>query len=326
MMGIIGPNRPKGISMYEPNCVELCAGGGGQSIGLEAAGFRHLALVEVDEDCCITLKRNRQNWNVIEEDINEFDGSPYRGVDLLAAGLPCPPFSVAGKQLGQDDERDLFPAALRLVDQMMPRAVMIENVRGILSSTFEDYRKLIINRFEQLGYRAEWELFNASQFGVPQLRPRAILVAVRSKISEDFDWPAPRNGTPPTVGEALFAQMSSRGWEHAAEWRDHANKIAPTVVGGSKKHGGPDLGPVRARQAWMALGVDGGGIANEPPSIEFEGMPRLTVPMVAKIQGFPADWAFFGGKTTAYRQVGNAFPPPVAKAVGRQIKFALAGN
>lgn len=323
---MIGPNPPRRKVMYEPTCVELCAGGGGQAIGLEDAGFQHPALVEVDEDCCVTLNRNRQTWNVIAGDIKEFDGSPYCGVDLLAAGLPCPPFSVAGRQLGQDDERDLFPAALRLVEQMMPSAVMIENVRGILSSTFEDYRGINLNRFEQLGYRAEWKLFNASQFGVPQLRPRAILVAVRSEISENFDWPVAPDEMPPTVGEALFTQMSSRGWEHAEKWRDQADKIAPTGVGGSKRHGGPDLGPVRAKRAWKALGVDGHGIANDPPPAKFVGLPRLTVPMVARLQGFPSNWSFFGGKTTAYRQVGNTFPPPVARAVGEQIKIALAAN
>jgi len=92
----------------------------------------------------------------------------------------------------------------------------------------------------------------------------------------------------------------------------------------SKKHGGPDLGPTRAKQAWAGLGVDGHGIADEPPSSHFDGMPRLTVEMVALLQGFPAYWTFSGGKTTAYRQVGNAFPPPVACAVGRKIYACLA--
>jgi len=94
-------------------------------------------------------------------------------------------------------------------------------------------------------------------------------------------------------------------------------------VGGSKKHGGPDLGPTRAKKAWATLGVDGMGIANEPPAKDFVGMPRLTVRMAARIQGFPDTWQFYGKKTSAYRQIGNAFPPPVACAVGKQIKVAL---
>src|SRR5690606_19495028 len=114
----------------------------------------------------------------IEADLASFDGSKYKGVDLLAGGLPCPPFSIAGKQLGKNDERDLFPVALRLLDEIRPRALMIENVRGLMGTNFEDYREYILKKLNKLGYKAEWKLFQSSDFGVPQLRPRAILVGV----------------------------------------------------------------------------------------------------------------------------------------------------
>jgi DNA (cytosine-5)-methyltransferase 1 len=112
--------------------VEMCAGAGGQAVGLEQAGFGHEALVEIEPQFCGTLRLNRPRWNVCEGDLAGFDPRPYKGVDLLAGGLPCPPFSVAGKQLGAKDERNLFPDALRLVDEIRPRAIMIENVRGFL--------------------------------------------------------------------------------------------------------------------------------------------------------------------------------------------------
>jgi DNA (cytosine-5)-methyltransferase 1 len=118
--------------------------------------------------------------------------------------------------------------------------------------------------------------------------------------------------------------MAAGGWQRATQWAKAANRVAPTIVGGSKKHGGPDLGPTRARQEWAALGVDGVSIAAEPPGQGFVGTPKLTVPMVARIQGFPDDWRFAGRKTAAYRQVGNAFPPPVARAVGLAIANSLA--
>jgi DNA (cytosine-5)-methyltransferase 1 len=117
--------------------------------------------------------------------------------------------------------------------------------------------------------------------------------------------------------------MAENGWKMAEQWRELANEIAPTLVGGSKKHGGPDLGPTRAKKAWAALSVDGRGIADKVPDPEFVGMPRLTVRMAARIQGFPDEWQFSGGKTAAYRQVGNAFPPPVAMAVGQEIVRCL---
>ena len=161
---------------------------------------------------------------------------------------------------------------------------------------------------------------------MPQLRPRVVIVAIRNDMADAFDWPTPHPHNPKTVGETLHDLMSENGWHGARRWADLANEIAPTVVGGSKKHGGPDLGPTRARQAWASLGVEGRTIADQAPSADFVGMPRLTARMVARIQGFPDHWQFYGRKTTAYRQIGNAFPPPVAKAVARNLNVALSVN
>lgn len=302
--------------------LELCAGAGGQALGLEMAGFEHVALVEIDKDASATLRLNRPNWNTLNLDLKAFDASGFEGVDLVAGGVPCPPFSKAGKQLGAEDERNLFDEAIRIVREAKPRAVMLENVRGLLDDCFADYRAHILSQLHALGYEAEWKLLNASDFGVPQLRPRAILVAVRKDLWKKFAWP---EETPcrETVGEILGDLMAAEGWTGSQAWVGKANAIAPTLVGGSKKHGGPDLGPTRARKAWAALGVDGSGVADEPPAKDFEGMPKLTTRMAARLQGFPDEWAFWGRKTTTYRQIGNAFPPPVARAVGLAIAKAL---
>src|SRR4029077_8051336 len=144
--------------MNSPQCLELCAGGGGQAIGLERAGFDHRALVEIDSYACATLKTNRPNWRVIQEDLRSFSAIPYRGVDLLSAGLPCPPFSRAGKQLGHADERNLFPEALRIIEECQPRAVMIENVRGILDPAFDNFRLELKTNLAKLGYKCGWKL------------------------------------------------------------------------------------------------------------------------------------------------------------------------
>lgn len=308
------------------NSIEFCAGAGGQALGLEQAGFHHNALVEIEPDFAATLRLNRPQWDVRCADMNGFDGRPFYSTELFAGGLPCPPFSIAGKQLGERDERNLFPAALRLIDEIKPRAVMIENVRGFLSAVFEDYRTSLKKQLDKLGYRADWRLLNASDFGVPQLRPRVIIVALRKDCADAFDWPKVEPHNPPTVGETLRDLMGANGWRGAERWAREANDIAPTIVGGSKKHGGPDLGPTRARRAWATLGVEGKSLFNEAPGPDFVGTPRLTVRMVARLQGFPDNWQFHGGKTVSYRQVGNAFPPPVAKAVADRIRIALAVN
>lgn len=159
---------------------------------------------------------------------------------------------------------------------------------------------------------------------MPQLRPRFVLVALRPPDAPFFEWPEP-TGPFCSVGETLVDLMGANGWAGAIPWSKKAAAIAPTIVGGSKKHGGPDLGPTRAKKQWRELGVDGMGIANEAPDNCFPatGLPRLTVRMVARIQSFPDEWKFSGSKTTAYRQVGNAFPPRVACAVGLAIRRAL---
>ena len=303
--------------------LELCAGGGGQALGYEQAGIEHAGLVELDKHACATLRLNRPGWNVIEHDLNTFDGSSYAGVDIICGGLPCPPFSVAGKQLGTKDERNLFPAMIRLVDQIRPKAVMIENVRGMLDAVFVDYRLYIRDQLKELGYKTGWKLMNASDFGVPQLRPRVVFIGLLEEYSEHFCWPGGDGTRPQTVGVTLYDLMAANGWKGAEDWRDQADEIAPTIVGGSHKHGGPDLGPTRARKAWATLGVDGIGIVDEAPAPIFVGSPRLTVRMVARIQGFPDDWQFFGKKTAAYRQVGNAFPPPFARAVAENLRACL---
>ncbi|WP_329399204.1 DNA (cytosine-5-)-methyltransferase [Streptomyces melanogenes] len=331
--------------------VEICAGAGGQAVGLHHAGFKHVALIEIDKDACSTLEANTSEdaeWagcKVIQADLRAFDpkelGLEPGELDLLAGGVPCPPFSAAGKQLGRDDERDLFPTMLDLVEHLDPKAVMIENVRGLVDQKFAGYRDDIIKRLESMGYeQCYWEVLEAKKYGVPQLRPRAILVAMKPEYAQFFEHTKPQPRAEVSVGEALHDSMRER-FDAVADdpraekafknWYEKALEgVAPTLVGGSKKHGGADLGPTRAKRAWADLGVCGLGVANNPEEMKdkerdlfAEAGPKLTVSQAAIIQGFPSRWNFSGRKTAAYRQVGNAFPPPVAQAVGEQIYAAF---
>jgi len=354
--------------------VEICAGAGGQAIGLHRAGFQHKALIELDPDACATLRLNIGKLGGTEAEVHRRDlklftkaaktlpgqydisdlGLERGKVDLLAGGVPCPPFSFAGMQLGKDDERDLFPVMLDMVEALAPKAVMIENVRGLLQppEKFADYRNDIRGRLNELGYTVcDWDVLEAVNFKVPQLRPRAILVAMQEPYAAHFGkLPKGDPYHPLTVAAALTPSMRARcqslkGTEYEedavaafAEWKKKAEKaakplplrgVAPTLVGGSKKHGGADLGPTRAKRAWSQLGVNGMGVADEIETLNPERHflrkegPMLTVAQAAIIQGFPTNWKFTGRKTAAYRQVGNAFPPPVAEAVAAQIRQAL---
>lgn len=317
------------MSTFE--AVEICAGAGGQALGLHKAGFKHTLAVELDANACETLRANFStfqtdiDWKVAEGDVadqNVWDPAHYEGVSLMAGGVPCPPFSIAGKQLGANDERDLFAWAVEQVQVVRPRALLLENVRGLSMPRFAGYRQHVLDRLAQFGYVAEWRLLHASEFGVAQLRPRFILVALNEEDAPYFRWPEPV-GDPPTVGETLVDLMGSDGWTGAAAWAKKADKIAPTIVGGSKKHGGADLGPTRAKRAWAEMGVDALGVADHPPSADKpdDFVPKLTCEMVARLQGWSDEypWKFTGRKTSKYRQIGNAFPPPVARAVGEAI-------
>ncbi|MFE4689891.1 DNA cytosine methyltransferase [Streptomyces sp. NPDC056749] len=339
--------------------VEICAGAGGQALGLHNALFRHLALIEIDVNAVATLKSNVEGnaeWEgckVKQADLTKLKPQDLRlelgleagELDLLAGGVPCPPFSLAGKQLGRDDERDLFPDMMRLVDELRPKAVMIENVRGLLEpwDKFLEYREELLGELADMGYgQCYWKVLEAKNYGVPQLRPRAILVALKEPLIPFFAAREPEKRALLTVGEALedsmrkrFAEVDDpRADEAFKAWlRDASKGVAPTLVGGSKKHGGADLGPTRAKRAWASLGVCGLGVANDSAEMKrqesqdrdlfAEAGPKLTVEQAAIIQGFPSSWKFEGKKTAAYRQVGNAFPPPVAEAVGQQIIAAL---
>lgn len=322
--------------------VELCAGAGGQSLGLHRAGFQHKLAIELDRDAAATLERNLSRLATDEGSVNPvvavgdvadravWQPADYRGVSLLAGGVPCPPFSIAGKQLGSSDERDLFAWAVETTGVIQPDALLLENVRGLSMPRFAGYRQAVLDRLEEFGYSADWRLLEAKDFGVPQLRPRFILVALKKEFAPYFTWPEPSDNTV-TVGEALHSLMAANGWSGADNWAKRANRVAPTIVGGSKKHGGPDLGPTRAKREWAKLGVDGLGVANEPPETNAPEnlMPKLTNEMVARIQGWgnPGfEWDFGepkGRKTAIYRQIGNAFPPPVALAIGKSIASAL---
>lgn len=326
------------------NVVEICAGAGGQALGLHLAGFRHELAIELDAAAAASLAANfdrlraegHQVGEVIVGDVADEErvwnpDDHHKKVDLFAGGVPCPPFSKAGKQLGANDERDLFAWAVKTAGRVMPKAVMLENVRGLNDIRFGGYRQAVIDEFDDMGYRAEWQLLEARNFGVPQLRPRMVLVALQNKYADYFQWPEEKL-TEETVASVLSDLMGKNGFPYLSDWEKRAAKIAPTIVGGSKKHGGADLGPTRAKRAWEAMWVDAHGIADFAPSKQWKLSenprgPKLTIEMVKRLQGWNGpeyeNWIIEGGKTSKYRQIGNAFPPPMARAVGQQIARAL---
>lgn len=223
------------------NSLELFTGGGGLALGVERGGFAHLALIERDRDSCVTLRHNRPDWAVIEQDVRDIEYRAYCGrVDLLAAGAPCQPFSLGGKHAGQNDKRNLFPEVVRAVRELQPRAFLIENVRGLTRKSFLPYFHYIIAQLRQptvrprpgedwfehherlgksttgeLTYRVGYGVVNAADYGVPQERQRVFIVGFRADEAADWAWPEPTHSR-----EALIASQKIT----LTYWRAHGLK------------------------------------------------------------------------------------------------------
>lgn len=306
-----------------PNFVDLTAGAGSLSLGLESAGFTPLRLFESDPDALRTLSYNRQ-WPLDETPVHKATMQlRNEKVALVAGSLSSAGVSVAGR-VSSDSGDAIYENALRLIGEIGPLAVMLINVQGLLQKRFIRLRAEVDDELTALGYQLSWTLIDAADFGLPQSRKRAVLVAIQHSAFRSFEWPVPTSART-SVGDALYPLMAAEGWPGARQWANLAQGLAPTIVGGSKRHGGADLGPTRAKSIWYALGIDPRGIAERPPNAETPSrfMPRLTNGMVAALQGFPPEWQFAGKKTSVYRQIASAFPAPVAFAIGQQLRRSL---
>ncbi|SFW54861.1 DNA cytosine methyltransferase [Amycolatopsis australiensis] len=318
--------------------LEVCAGAGGLALGLEQAGFDPVVLIEERAEPCNTLRLNRPAWDVRQMDLRDFDPADDKrvyDVDLLSAGLPRVKASAANnRRRGDELELELLQATVLLVLGVQPRALLIENMPELVTSDkFIAARKEAEKELDNLGYVWQWLVVNASNYGVPQERRHGVLVAFKNGAPDCFEAP-PQSRPPLSVGELLRESMASRGWPRAEEWARMADCLAPTLVGGSWNRGGPDLGPSGSKKRWAKMGVNGRTVADLPPGPDFDWRPELgeaggvplTVAQAATLQGFPADWQFSGTKTHQYRQVGNATPPPVGRALGLAIRRVLEGR
>ncbi|MDQ0991105.1 DNA cytosine methyltransferase [Streptomyces sp. V3I7] len=315
--------------------VDVCSGAGGLALGLEQAGFEPSLLLDEDADSCRTLRANRPRWNVLQADLLDLDPSEHPesyDVDLLSAGLPRVKSSATAARAESGAEERLLRAAVYLAHAIRPRALLMENVPTLVhGDRFRDFREFARAELDHLGYEFSWFVLNAADFGVPQDRKQGVLVAIKKTWHPSFRSPSPTVADHVSVGEALAPSMRSRGWKDADRWAAQAIAVAPTLVGGSKSHGGADLGPSGTKRKWAGLGVNAHSLSNELPGPEFvwapergkDGMVQLTVDQTALLQSFPEGWEITGKKTARYRQIGHASPPPVGEALGRAIAHAL---
>ncbi|WP_421365837.1 DNA cytosine methyltransferase [Agrobacterium tumefaciens] len=320
--------------------VELCAGAGGMSLGLERGGFEHVGLFEIDPDAAATLRTNRPDWTVIQDDIRTIDFTPYRTleIDLVAGGLPCQPYSIEGHGRGKDDPRDLFPDAIRIVSEIKPKAFLFENVEGFLHGKHSDHVAAILKGFRKAGYQTEIHRIQAGDFGVPQVRRRILLIGLRQDIADAFRMPPKFPDRRMNVGDALVDLMAAEGWDGAHDWArqrreqpvlDRNGDVvaygaqASTVVTGSGKRRHNEQDALRAKGYDTTVSPERAPTAEEASKPDF--VPSLTLRMKARLQDFDDGWQFVGGKQATAKQIGNAVPPKLAQAVGMSLYSAIRG-
>jgi DNA (cytosine-5)-methyltransferase 1 len=384
--------------------IDLFAGGGGLALALSAARFRHILVVERDARACSTLLANvahpfaaddlnpssiPDTWPLAQEDVRDVDFSRWHGaVDVVAGGVPCQPWSVAGVHRGYDDSRNLWPELLRCVREVQPQAVIAENVRGLLRPTFRPYYEYILHSlaapFERRASGEDWHehnqrlkrvlqhppgdpserydvtyrLVNAADYGVPQVRWRLFVIAFRRDLGI-IGWKFPE----PTHAEAVLlrSQASGEYWarhgimractatawlpgleEQLAPWRTVRDAIGdlPTPVVGAEDphwlhhvawpgaheypgHTPNDLDrPAKTIKAGVH-GVPGGeGVVR----LDDGSIRNLTVREVARIMTFPDHWLLSGPRSEQMRQLGNAVPVILGRAVAGSVAKALDLN
>lgn len=318
--------------------IELFAGAGGLALGLEKAGINAIIHVEIDRSCCETLRRNRPNWNVIEADISNVDFTEYKGkVDIVTGGSPCQAFSYAGRKLGFEDTRGtLFYEFARTVKEVEPSIFMFENVRGLISHDKGRTLETILNVFEDLGYSVQYEVLNASHYGVAQKRERIIIIGTKDGVV--FNYPEKLNHIP-TLRDALKDVPPSEGQAYSEKkkeildlvppggcWVDLPVELQKEYLGKSYFSGGGKRGMAR-RISWdePSLTLTCSPSQKQTERCHPEETRPFTVREYARIQSFPDDWEFAGGVAAKYKQIGNAVPVELAKHLGIQLRKAVVG-
>ena len=327
--------------------IELFAGAGGLALGIEQAGFKTLGLVEIDKDAADTLKHNRPNWRVLNEDIAkiscldlpEFFGLQKGELDLLSGGAPCQSFSYAGKRLGLEDARGtLFYHYAKFLEQLQPKMFLFENVRGLLSHDHGRTYQTITDIFKSTGYTIDKRVLNAWNFGVAQKRERLITIGIRNDLvgKIHFGFPEPHTykpvlrdillDCPESIGapysdykRKIFEMVPPGGY-----WRDIPEEVAKPYMKSCWYMGGGRTGILRR----LSLDEPSLTVLTSPSQKQTDRChplePRpFTIRENARCQSFPDDWEFCGGIGAQYKQVGNAVPVNLAYDIGIKIKEAL---
>lgn len=320
--------------------IELFAGGGGLALGLEMAGIEGVCFVESDHQACETLRNNRPDWNVIEDDIANVDFKNYKGkVDIVSGGPPCQAFSYAGKRLGFGDTRGtLFAEFARCVKEVQPKMFLFENVKGMIGHDNGRTFKTISHEFESLGYEIVHKVLNAAYYGVGQKRQRLIVIGIRNDLKHKIIFEYPKPNEKMTVLKDVLKNVPDSPYQPYSEkkrkvmelvpaggcWVDLPEEIAREYMGKSFYSGGGRRGMAR-RIAWNepCLTLTTSPSQKQTERCHPDETRPFTIREYARIQSFPDKWEFIGSLSEQYKQIGNAVPVEFARRIGLEINKAL---
>lgn len=329
--------------LNKPRVIDVFSGAGGLSLGLELAGWQVDTALEFNEIAVSTHKNNLSGVSHICDDVRNVNFKRFKGVDLVAGGPPCQPFSVSGKQLGSDDARDMIPEFIRAVKESKPKAFLMENVAGLTTQKFMTYLQLQIDEFLKLKYRVKWAVLNAADYGVPQRRLRLFIVGTTKDY--DFSFPEPTHGVGrlpyitvkeaikelvmdspnlakvvyaknPIIRKSPYAGMLLNGKGRPLDMNGVSHTI-PATAGGNRTHVLDTKGVLKKYHEHLLRG-------GKPRVGEVEGCKRLTVGQSAALQTFPSWFKFMGTKSQQYAQIGNAVPPTLAAAVASKLLESIS--
>ncbi len=320
--------------------IDLFSGAGGLTRGLQEAGIRAAAALEFDRSIAASFRQSFPEVELVEGDLRQVSFTEWRGgVDVVVGGPPCQPFSVAGRQLSSLDPRDCVPEFIRVVSECQPEAFLMENVPGLAALRHQGYLSAVLERLMALGYVVTHAVLDAASYGVPQHRRRVFVVGMRGRA---FSFPAPTHGPGGKVGYVTAAEalegvpddvpntakvtyakkpvlrpqpwdgMMVNGGGRPINLAEPSQTI-PASAGGNRTH---ILDPDGVLVDYHRYLMEGG----EPLQGEVPGVRRLTVRESARLQSFPDEHVFTGPQTSRYKQVGNAVPPLLAKAVGEALR------
>jgi len=318
--------------------IELFCGAGGLALGMHNAGINSRLLVDFDKDSIKTLQANRPTWDSLCASVLDIDLDEYENqIDIMAGGFPCQAFSFAGKSLGFADTRGtLFYEYARLIDQVKPRLVIGENVKGLLNHDEGRTLSVIVSELENLGYRVAYKLMRAQFLDVPQKRERLIIFGLRNDIESELFFPVEKDYTV-TMRAALKGVPKSPGQTYTESkrkimdlipeggyWRDLPEDLQKEFMGGSYHLGGGKTGMAR-RLAWSepSLTLTCNPAQKQTERCHPKETRPLTVREYARIQTFPDDWEFSGSVSSQYKQIGNAVPVNLGYHVGLAARKIL---